>query len=218
MHGDDGVIDLPSSPFAQRELNDRRAVGIDRSAGRACYRLLCADRAGDRAFWLHGKLAIRPNGQIIGGHAHVEALKRLGREERGVILEIQEDGENALSLGFTPNELSRILEEPGALEVREIETGPVDDEFWISVRGPLAQQANALKAVEQAMKPFAGVDCGAGDDQCWMMSARQMARVTERWRGKFEDLAGERAIAFRIIRVVASASIAKSMYARASSK
>jgi hypothetical protein len=59
---------------------------------------------------------------------------------RGVILEIQEDGENALSLGFTPNELSRILEEPDDLEVKEIETGPVDDEFWISIRGPLAQQ------------------------------------------------------------------------------
>jgi ParB-like chromosome segregation protein Spo0J len=91
------------------------------------------------------KLAIRPNGQVIGGHARVEALKRLGREDaecrviagltgagykalrlalnripenshwddeilRGVILDIQEDGENARSLGFSPNELSRILE------------------------------------------------------------------------------------------------------------
>jgi hypothetical protein len=65
MHGDDGVIDLPSSPFAQRELNDRRAVGIDRSAGRACYR-----RCALRAFWLHRKLAISSN------DAHVEALKQ----------------------------------------------------------------------------------------------------------------------------------------------
>jgi ParB-like chromosome segregation protein Spo0J len=120
------------------------------------------------------KLAIRPNGQVIGGHARVEALKRLGREDtecrviaglteagyklsslrsiaslktrwddeilRGVILEIQDDGENALSLGFTPNELSRILQEPDDLEVKEIETGPVDDEFWISIRGPLAHK------------------------------------------------------------------------------
>jgi ParB-like chromosome segregation protein Spo0J len=143
------------------------------------------------------KLAIRPNGQVIGGHARVEALKRLGREEvecrviaglteagykalglalnripensrwddeilRGVILEIQENGENALSLGFTPNELSRILEEPDDLEVKEIETGPVDDEFWISIRGPLAQQANALKALEAAMKPFADVTVEQG--------------------------------------------------------
>jgi hypothetical protein len=213
MHGDDGVIDLPSSPFAQRELNDRRAVGIDRSAGRACYRLLCADRAGDRAFWLHRKLAIRPNGQIIGGHAHVEALTprprgawRNPRNPRG-------RRERAIAGIHTKRA------EPHSRRAgRSRSQGNRDRPSGISVRGPLAQQANALKALEQAMKPFAGVDCGAGDDQCWMMSARQMARVTERWRGKFEDLAGERAIAFRIIRVVASASIAKSMYARASSK
>ena len=74
-----------------------------------------------------------------------------------MILEIQEDGENALSLGFSQNELSRILGGPDDLEVKEIETGPVDDEFWISIRGPLVQQANALKALEAAMKPFAGV-------------------------------------------------------------
>lgn len=79
-----------------------------------------------------------------------------------MLLEIQEDGENALSLGFSPGELGRILEEPDDLEVKEIETGPVDDEFWISVRGPLAQQANALKALEVAMKPYAGVSVEQG--------------------------------------------------------
>jgi len=135
------------------------------------------------------KLAIRPNGRVIGGHARrsaqaprprgrrVRVIADRGRLQgtraraqpysrklaldieilRGVILEIQEDGENALSLGFSQNELSRILGGPDDLEVKEIETGPVDDEFWISIRGPLVQQANALKALEAAMKPFAGV-------------------------------------------------------------
>jgi hypothetical protein len=97
------------------------------------------------------------------------ALNRIGENGRwddevlrGVILEIQEDGENALSLGFSPNELKGILEEPDDLEVKEIETGPVDDEFWISIRGLLAHQANALKALEQAMKPFAGATVEQG--------------------------------------------------------
>lgn len=143
------------------------------------------------------KLSIRPDGQIIGGHARLEALKRMGRTEvecrvvdglseagykalalvlnklpensswdndilRDLIQEIQDDGENAQSLGFSPNELKRILEEPDDLAVHEIETGPVDDEFWISVRGPLSQQANALKALEQAMKPFGGVTVEQG--------------------------------------------------------
>jgi ParB-like chromosome segregation protein Spo0J len=142
-------------------------------------------------------ISIRPSGQLIGGHATLDALKRMGREDvacrvvdglserdykalaialnklpensrwdddilRGVLLEIQGDGENALSLGFSPGELGRILDEPDDLEVKEIETGPVDDEFWISVRGPLSQQANALKALEAAMKPYPGVSVEQG--------------------------------------------------------
>lgn len=142
-------------------------------------------------------ISIRPTGQLIGGHATLDALKRMGRQDvacrvvdglserdykalaialnklpensrwdddilRGVLLEIQDDGENALSLGFSPGELKKLLDEPDDLEVKEIETGPVDDEFWISVRGPLSQQANALKALEAAMKPYAGVSVEQG--------------------------------------------------------
>jgi len=97
------------------------------------------------------------------------ALNRIGENSRwdddilrGVLLDIQEEGENALHLGFSPGELSRILAEPDELEVKEIETGPVDDEFWISIRGPLAQQANALKALQDALKPYAGVTVEQG--------------------------------------------------------
>lgn len=81
---------------------------------------------------------------------------------RDLLNEIQADGENALSLGFSPSELKKITTEPDEIAVHEIETGPVDDEFWISIRGPLAEQANALKALEQAMKPFAGVTVEQG--------------------------------------------------------
>jgi len=143
------------------------------------------------------KISIRPDGQIIGGHARLEALKRMGRAEvecrvvsglseagykalglalnripensswdhdilRDLITEIQDEGENAQTLGFGPAELKRILEEPDDLEVKEIETGPVDDEFWISVRGPLAQQANVFKALDAALKQFAGVSVEQG--------------------------------------------------------
>jgi ParB-like chromosome segregation protein Spo0J len=92
------------------------------------------------------------------------ALNRIGENSRWdedvlreILGELQGEGENPLSLGFSPTELDKILAEPADLEVRVIETGPVNDEFWISIRGPIAQQANALKALEQAMKPFAGV-------------------------------------------------------------
>jgi hypothetical protein len=81
---------------------------------------------------------------------------------REILGELQGEGENPLSLGFSPTELDKILAGSADLEVREIETGPVNDEFWISIRGPLAQQANALKALVQAIKPFAGVTVEQG--------------------------------------------------------
>lgn len=143
------------------------------------------------------RILIRPNNQIIGGHARLDALKRMGRDSvdvsvidglteagykalglalnripensrwdddilREVLADLASDGEDAIGLGFSPNELGKLLQEPDELEVKEIETGPVDDEFWISVRGPLAQQANALKALEAAMKPYAGVSVEQG--------------------------------------------------------
>jgi ParB-like chromosome segregation protein Spo0J len=142
------------------------------------------------------KIIIRESGQMIGGHARLEALKRMGIEEvecrvvggltesaykamgialnripensrwdddvlREILGELQHEGENAL-LGFSPAELDKILAEPADLEVKEIETGPVSDEFWISIRGPLLHQARALKALQDALKPFGGVTVEQG--------------------------------------------------------
>ena len=81
---------------------------------------------------------------------------------RDVLSDLADEGEDAIGLGFSANEIAKLLKEPDEIEVKAIETGPVDDEFWISIRGPLAQQANALKALEQAMKPFAGVTVEQG--------------------------------------------------------
>jgi ParB-like chromosome segregation protein Spo0J len=132
------------------------------------------------------KLAIRPDGQVIGGHARLDALKRMGHTdvECRVVSGLSEAGYKALGLalnripensrwdddvlrdilglGFSSNELTKLLNEPDELEVREIETGPVDDEFWISLRGPLAHQAHVLKALQEAMKPYAGVTVEQG--------------------------------------------------------
>jgi len=97
------------------------------------------------------------------------ALNRIGENSRWdddvlreILGELQSDGENPLSLGFSPAELDKILALPAELEVREIETGPVADEFWISIRGPLQHQAHALKALQDAMKPYAGVTVEQG--------------------------------------------------------
>lgn len=143
------------------------------------------------------KIAIKPDGVIIGGHATLDALKRLGRDkievrvvaglsasqykalalalnklpensswDDGILAEIvgELDGanEDLASLGFSERELKSLRDGADPLEVKEIETGDVEDEFWISIRGPLAQQADALKAIEAALKPFAGVTVDLG--------------------------------------------------------
>jgi len=81
---------------------------------------------------------------------------------RDVIGELAGGDEDLAGIGFSTKEIEGILGDAETLEVREIETGDVEDEFWISIRGPLAKQADALKAMEAAMKPFADVTVELG--------------------------------------------------------
>ena len=48
------------------------------------------------------------------------------------------------------------------IDVVEIETGPVEDKFWVSIRGPLEQQAEVLQRLAEAMKKLPGVEVGIG--------------------------------------------------------
>lgn len=53
--------------------------------------------------------------------------------------------------------------EPAAkIKVSGVEVGPVADRFWISVRGPLADQARALVALTEAMKGLRAVEVELG--------------------------------------------------------
>ena len=48
------------------------------------------------------------------------------------------------------------------IDVVEIETGAVEDKFWVSIRGPLEQQAEVLQRLAEAMKKLPGVEVGIG--------------------------------------------------------
>lgn len=77
-------------------------------------------------------------------------------------------GFDLTKLGYSQGELRVINGADGAapaLVVREVPTGPVADEFWISVRGPLAQQADALQKLEVVMKELAGVRVELGTSE-----------------------------------------------------
>jgi ParB-like chromosome segregation protein Spo0J len=79
-----------------------------------------------------------------------------------IISEAREAGDDVSVTGFEDAELSRILGAQDPLEVSEIKTTDVDDEFWISVRGPLRHQAKALQELERMMKKLDGVTVELG--------------------------------------------------------
>lgn len=153
--------------------------------------------ASIEGFGYVNKIAVRPDGMIIGGHATWEAIKRLGwvdvdvrvvdglserkyqalglalnklpensSWDEGVLAsligDLHDAGEDLGSLGFSDRETGRLLDPPDDIEVKAIETSDVADEFWISVRGPLPQQAEALKRLDDALKPLSGVTVELG--------------------------------------------------------
>ena len=65
-------------------------------------------------------------------------------------------------LGFLPDEVKALLDGDEDIEVRAIETGPVDDRFWISVRGPLTDQAQALERLKTLMGELPEVEVELG--------------------------------------------------------
>ena len=66
------------------------------------------------------------------------------------------------ALGFAQSELDELLTGGSPLEVEEIETGDVTDRFWIVVKGPLEQQADALNRLKDAMNDLGDVSVEAG--------------------------------------------------------
>ena len=66
------------------------------------------------------------------------------------------------ALGFGPSELDAVLAGDSPLTVEEIETKEVADRFWLVVKGPLPQQAQALERLKAAMADLGDVTVEAG--------------------------------------------------------
>jgi hypothetical protein len=66
--------------------------------------------------------------------------------------------------GFIPDEVKKALDalDTSDLVVREIQTGDLHDTFWISVRGPMAEQAQALKRMKVLMNDMPNVEITLG--------------------------------------------------------
>lgn len=75
---------------------------------------------------------------------------------------LAEANESTVGLGFDDDELAKLFDEGEALKVEAIETGHVEDRFWISIRGPLEQQAYALKRLQEVMGELPEVEVEMG--------------------------------------------------------
>lgn len=97
------------------------------------------------------------------------ALNKLGDEATydtaalgAIINDIMAAGHDATELGFSDKEIAAITGEVDPLEVAEIETSDVSDNFWISVRGDLEHQAAVLHDLETIMAKYPGVTVELG--------------------------------------------------------
>lgn len=85
----------------------------------------------------------------------------------GLMLEI--GAGDWMSTGYTQEEGAKLLEavHEADLEVFEIETSTVTDNYWIAIRGPLPDQAAVLLRTKEMLKDFptAWIDVGTVEDQ-----------------------------------------------------
>lgn len=89
-------------------------------------------------------------------------------QERVTELMREIDAADWLAAGFSEVEAAKLLETVAEtdLEVFEIPTSEVRDQFWIAVRGPLAEQAMTLQKIRALMRdlPQVSVELGTIED------------------------------------------------------
>lgn len=65
-------------------------------------------------------------------------------------------------IGFNDEERAKILAPEGSVEVEDIDVSEVKDEFWMSIRGPLPKEPEALDVLRAALANIEGVDVQIG--------------------------------------------------------
>lgn len=81
---------------------------------------------------------------------------------RSELQALSEGGEDIDGLGFDDKELSDLFDDGDDIRIEEVPTTEVNDRFWISIRGPLKDQAEALQRLQQAMDSLTDVDVELG--------------------------------------------------------
>lgn len=76
---------------------------------------------------------------------------------RAELVQLRGDGTDLEALGFQRAELDKLMPAEDEIAVEEIDVATVTDRFWISVRGPLAQQAEAFQRLKALMGELPGI-------------------------------------------------------------
>jgi len=64
---------------------------------------------------------------------------------------LSDNGFDLGTIGFTDDEVSGLFGDADELMIKEVHTSKVEDRFWISIRGPLEHQAQALQRLQKIM-------------------------------------------------------------------
>jgi ParB-like chromosome segregation protein Spo0J len=82
---------------------------------------------------------------------------------RAELMQLRGEGADLEGLGFADAEIDKLVPPAEAdPAIEEIDISTVQDRFWISVRGPLAQQAEALQRLKTLMGEVPGVSVELG--------------------------------------------------------
>ena len=81
---------------------------------------------------------------------------------RQELSELRDDGADLEALGFAAAEVDDLLPAEPEANVEEIDISPVQDRFWIVIRGPLSARAEALAAMKAATAGVGGVTVELG--------------------------------------------------------
>lgn len=175
--------DVDPRTLAPNDKNWRKHPDRQRSALRGSL---------DEVGWVSSIMVNRRTGRMIDGHARVEEALRKGEtavpvdyvdlseEEEKLVLatldpigalaeadndkleellgDITSDGEHTGLLASVFDD----ADDDSDLSVEEIDTSTVQDEFWVSVRGPLPAQPDALDRLKEALEGLPGVTVDVG--------------------------------------------------------
>jgi ParB-like chromosome segregation protein Spo0J len=99
---------------------------------------------------------------MVADNQHAKHAPDVDERVAALLRDFAEDDWPAL--GFTDKEARGILDgaEGEDLEIKTIDTEPVNDEFWISVRGPIKDQADVLQQLRKLLAQYPTVEVELG--------------------------------------------------------